>query len=187
MNSTGLRKKSSWEDLQPHSGVKKYTHKQKFRIAIKFIFHIWIFHICKFMNPFFSCLPSILKKSGGEFGLILALWNYRNISNNFSFVLRNCSEKRSCPFSPLPELFANSKIFPNWVERAPRLPLQNGVSKCRHPLTIPYFRPPLSSVCLRKMRTRWLEFIWKIPSEDFCQGLMKKKLTHAVKKPWIWV
>ena len=141
----------------------------------------------KFMNPFFSCLPSILKNSGGEFGLILALWNYRNISNNFSFVLRNCSEKRSCPFSPLPELFANSKIFPNWVERAPRLPLQNGVSKCRHPLTIPYFRPPLSSVCLRKMRTRWLEFIWKIPSEDFCQGLMKKKLTHAVKKPWIWV
>ena len=99
----------------------------------------------KFMNPFFSCLPSILKKSGGEFGLILALWNYRNISNNFSFVLRNCSEKRSCPFSPRPELFANSKIFPNWVERASRLPLQNGVSKCRHPLTIPYFRPPLSS------------------------------------------
>ena len=138
------------------------------------------------MNPFFSCLSSLFCKRR-IWANFSTLKLSRNISNNFFLCVEKLFREKGHALFLLLELFANSKIFPNWVERAPRLPLQNGVSKCRHPLTIPYFRPPLSSVCLRKMRTRWLEFIWKIPSEDFCQGLMKKKLTHAVKKPWIWV
>ena len=112
-------KKSPWEDLQPHSGVKKCTqtkiqnrHKIHLSSYLDITTHhkgLWIpsFHV---FQVYFA---------SGEFGLILALWNYRVISATIFFLcVKKLFREKGHALFLLLELFANSKIFPNWVERA---------------------------------------------------------------------
>ena len=92
-------KKSPWEDLQPHSGVKKCTQtkiQNRHKIHLSSYLDITIYHKGLWI-PSFHVFQVYF--ASGEFGLILALWNYRVISATiFSFVLRNCSEKKVMPF-----------------------------------------------------------------------------------------